>query len=200
MPSNTPQDHKTSKKTARKRTKTDTAQPIPQPVDPQSTYAPNTWLSGGVGTAADLTCPSGQKCLAIRPGMEGLMKAGVLHNADSLSRIVNEKHLKRVSGKSKEAEVDMSSLMGDSESLAEVVNVVDKIVCHIVVKPEIHRTPDDVTRRVPGVVYADMVDLEDKMFLFNYAVGGTSDLESFRQQFDESLGGLETGEGVLDEA
>lgn len=204
----TPQDRKTpAKKTAarkapaRKRAAAapETSQPIPQPQeDPTSKYAPNTWLSGGgVGGLEDVTVPSGQRCLVRRPGMEGLIKAGVLHNVDSLSQVVNEKHLKRVAGKKEEAaEIDMSSLMNDDEGMAEVLNVVDKVICHVVVKPEIQRTPDDVTRRQPGVVYADMVDLVDKMFLFNFAVGGTREMESFRGGLLDAMGGLEAGEGV----
>ena len=52
----------------------------------------------------------------------------------------------------------------------------------------------------PGVVYADMVDLVDKMAIFNYAVGGTRDLESFREGLDAAMGGLEVGEGVRETA
>lgn len=198
----TPQDRKPAKKApARKKTPpAPQPQPIPQPQeDPTSKYAPNTWLAGGIGDMEDLTVPSGQTCLVRRPGMEGLMKSGVLHNVDSLSQIVSEKHLKRVNGK-KTDEIDMSSLMEDQEGLAEVLNVVDKVICHVVVKPEVHRTPDDVTRRQRGVVYADMIDLTDKMFIFNFAVGGTRDLESFRGGLGQVVGGLESGEVVHDPA
>lgn len=198
----TPQDRKTpaKKATARKAPakRTAASQPIPQPQeDPTSKYAPNAWLSGGVGGLEDVTVPSGQTCLVRRPGMEGLMKAGVLHNVDSLSQVVNEKHLKRVAGKAEEApDIDMSSLMKDDEGMAEVLNVVDKVICYVVVKPEVHRTPDDSTRRQPGVVYADMIDLVDKMALFNFAVGGTREMESFRGGLLDVVGGLEAGEGV----
>jgi len=199
----TPQDRKQpAKKAATKRTTTrrsaapETSQPIPQPQeDPTSKYAPNTWLSGGVGGLEDFQVPSGQLCLVRRPGLQGLIKAGVLHNVDSLSQIVNEKHLKRVDGKATQ-EIEIGSLMQDEKGMEEVLHVMDKIVCHVVVKPEIHMTPNDVTRRQQGVVYADMVDLVDKMAIFNYAVGGTRDMESFRSGLDAAVGGLEAGEGV----
>lgn len=209
MPSSTrktPQDRRPAAKktTARRTTKKAAssprqAEPIPTPEDPTSKYAADAWLSGGIGGMEDLTVPSGQLCLVRRPGLEGLMKAGVLHNVDSLSQIVNEKHLSRVKGKGsapEQAEINMSSLMDDPEGMAEVTHVIDKIVCHCVVKPEIHMTPNDVTRRQQGVVYADMVDLVDKMFIFNYVVGGTRDLESFRNGLEGAVGGLEAGEDV----
>ena len=198
MPSsNQPQDHKPKKKKAsRKRVESPTAQTIPQPAqDPTSKYAPDAWASGGIGGMEDLRVPSGQLCLVRRPGMEGLMKSGVLHNVDSLSQIVNEKHLKGAKGK---GEIDMASLMEDKEGLDEVMTVIDKVICHCVVKPEIHRPPNDVTLRQTGVIYADMVDLVDKMAIFNFVVGGTRDMESFRNGLDELVGGMEAGEGVHD--
>lgn len=195
----TPQDRKPARKTAAKKTtarKRTSApreqgqpQPVPQQDDPTSKYAPNAWLSGGIGDLEDVTVPSGQTCLVRRPGMQGLIKAGVLHNVDSLSQIVNEKHLKRIDGKAS-TEIDMSSLMGDEEGLEEVMHVMDKVICHVVVKPEVHMTPNDRTRRQAGIVYADMIDLIDKMHLFNYAVGGTRDLESFRLGLDEAVGSV----------
>jgi len=207
MPSSTrktPEDHK-PKKTTRKRPQSresgvssPQATAIPVPEDPTSKYAPDAWLSGGVGGMEDFTVPSGQMCLLRRPGLEGLMKAGVLHNVDSLSQIVNEKHLKKAKGKADE--INMSSLMDDPEGLDEVVRVIDKIVVHCVVKPEIHHAPNDVTRRQQGIVYTDMVDLIDKMAIFNFVVGGTRDMESFRAGLDELVGSLEAGEGVRDDS
>lgn len=196
-----PQDHqpkKTTRKAGSKAESADLSQPVPQPYDASDKYAPQGWLAGGVGGMEDLTVPSGQLCLVRRPGLEGLMKAGVLHNVDSLTQVVNEKHLKRVKGKQAavDPEINMSSLMKDDEAMAEVTNVIDKVICYCVVKPEIHRTPNDVTRRQPGVVYADMVDLVDKMFIFNFVVGGTRDLESFRGGLDALVGSVEAGEGV----
>lgn len=207
MPSSTtPKQPADRKPPARKTTKRASAprssaqaEPIPVPEDPTAKYAPDAWLSGGVGGMEDLTVPSGQLCLVRRPGMEGLMKSGVLHNVDSLSQVVNEKHLKRVQGKGDEPdtqEINMSSLMSDPQALEEVTYVIDKVVCHCVVKPEVHMTPNDVTRRVQGVVYADMIDLVDKMFIFNFVVGGTRDLESFRGGLGAALGGVEAVEGV----
>lgn len=200
MPSTTPQDRK-PKKTTKKASSTQQtpAQPIPTAEDPTSKYAPDAWLSGGIGGMEDLQVPSGQLCLVRRPGMEGLMKAGVLHNVDTLSSLVNEKHLKRVAKGGKAQEIDIASLMDDPKALDDVLMIVDKVICHCVVKPEIHRTPNDVTRRQPGVVYADMVDINDKMFIFNYVVGGSSDLETFRRGLVDAVGGLEAEPGVSDE-
>jgi hypothetical protein len=185
--------------TPRKTTKMPTAQQVSAPEPPDSKYAPNTWLSSGSGGLEDLTVPSGQICLVRRPGLEGLLKAGVLKNLDTLSAIVDQKHLKKTA-KGKSPKINVQTLLGDEEALADIMRAVDKVLVFCVVKPEIHLTPDDETRRQPGQVYADMVGIEDKMFIFNYVVGGTRDLETFRAGLDESLGGVETLKGVPDEA
>lgn len=184
----------TKKKTTRKRVSGDPAKraKLDQKVDPDEKYAPSTWLTGGQGLLTDLTCPSGQLCLAKQPGVEGLMQAGVLRNVDSLTGLVQRKHLdpKGPGG------MDMNSILQDDEALAEILHVVDRTVCFVVVKPEIQMTPADVTRRKPGVVYADMVEILDKMFIFNFAVGGSAELEPFRRGLEELVGSMEAESGV----
>lgn len=187
-------------------TKQDTSQPIPVPAQPGDKYAADVWLSGGIGGTEDLQTPSGQWCLVRRPGIQGLMQAGVLRNIDSLSALVSEKHLKRPQDRKKKGkpkgseQIDIASVMADPKALDNIMHTVDRVVCHCVVKPEVQMTPNDTTRRKSGVVYADMIDIVDKMFIFNYVVGGTRDLERFRGDLDESLGSLDSREGVLEEA
>lgn len=197
MPPSTPQDRKTStKKTtssrARKTTTARSPQPEPQqPPAPGEKYAASTW--GSIGGMEDLEVPSGQLCLVKRPGVQGLIQAGVLHKIDSLTSLVQSKHINRVNptpGGATEG-INVASLMEDPKALDDIMHTVDRVVCHVVVQPPVHMTPNDVTNRKPGVIYADMVDLIDKMFIFNYVVGGSSDLETFRSGLDQSLGGVE---------
>jgi hypothetical protein len=165
----------------------------------------------------DLECPSGQLCLVRRPGVEGLLAAGVLRDIDSLTAIVGEAHLDRVhperkakgkqpsdhKAKEKPAKTQdeaISELLEDPDKLANVMHTIDRVICHVVVKPEVEMTPNDPTRRKDKVIYADMVELEDKMFIFNFAVGGSGDLESFREEFDSAVGSLATQQDSADEA
>lgn len=174
-----------------------TVLPAPE-IDPNNKYAPTAWGSQS-GMPEDLTLPSGQLCLVKRPGMEGLVKAGVLRYMDSLTALVNEKHITRVEKNGQiETHMDMASIMRDDDSLAEIMRVVDKVVIHCVVQPPVFSTPDDVTRRQAGVIYTDMIDLQDKMFIFQYVVGGTRDLETFRGGLGELLGSVDISEGVSD--
>lgn len=197
MPPSTPQDRKTStKKTASSRPRrTTTRQPQPEPEKPQPVgekYAASTW--GTIGGMEDLEVPSGQLCLVKRPGVQGLIQAGVLHKIDSLTALVQSKHINRVqpgAGGASVEGINVASLMEDPKALDDIMHTVDRVVCHVVVQPPVYMTPNDVTNRKPGVIYADMVDLIDKMFIFNYVVGGSSDLETFRSGLDVAVGGVE---------
>lgn len=156
-------------------------------------YVPTTWGAGASGEVLeDITVPSGQLCLVRRPGVEGLLKAGVLHQLDTLTQLVQSNLNSKGSNATDETVMD---IMADPEKLASMMRVLDKILIYVVVKPEIQSTPDDVTRRENGVIYADMVDLMDKMFLMNYAVGGTRDLERFRAEHTNAMGSVAAVQG-----
>jgi hypothetical protein len=174
----------------------------------------NTWgQSTPEGAVRRLTLPSGSQCDAERCGLQGLVLAGVLAEGDSLTALVDKKHLRRVrGGKSADhVEINAESLMDDSENLGKVLMVVDRCMPHIIKSPKVlihFNDLDDVpagqpsTRRIPederndGSIYTDQVPLEDKMFLFNWAVGGVGDAERFRGESRAAVAGLENGEGV----
>lgn len=161
-------------------------------------YAPTTWLSNGpLGGSEDLVLPSGQLALVRRPGVEGLMKAGVLRNLDSLTDLVSKNHVARANGRER---IDVEGLLGDEERMAEITHVMDRVITHCVLKPQIEMAPNDVTNRQPGVVYTDMIDLTDKAFVFNFVVGGTRDLETFRNGLNELSRGVAVGPDLPDEA
>lgn len=166
-----------------------TQNPEPQIyTDPK--FAPTQWGST-TGVVEDLQTPSGQWCQVRRPGPQGLIEAGVIHSLDALTGIVQNDLIPSAEGKPK---ADVKKVMADPEALASMIHVADRVVCHVVLQPKVEMTPSDVTRRKPGVIYADMIDLTDKMFIMNYAMGGTRDLERFRQESEEAVGGLDTVE------
>lgn len=170
-------------------------------------YAPTAW--GKTPAAMDLECPSGQLCQVRPPGVESLITAGVLENVDTLTSMVDEKHLKRVTGKNKSSkpkntftnaegqlmQLDTDSLMKDPGNLVRVFTLVDKVVEHMVLQPKVKRPIDskgnEITEREEGVVYTDQIEMGDKMYIFQHSVGGSADLESFRQQFRASMDGVE---------
>lgn len=173
-----------------------------------SKYAPTAWAAS---LYDDVTMPSGQLCQMRKPGIQRLIENGVLESADTLSTLVNQKHVQRVKGKG--PAINPASLMKDAQSLINVMELVDKITAHMVVTPKVERAvvPDgdkvddngkpkmralQDDERKPGVVYTDMIDMADRMFIFQYALGGTADLERFRSGLDEAMGSMASGESV----
>lgn len=180
----------------------------------------NVWASSPIGEAIEfLTLPSGQTCRAKRVGLEGMMAAGLLGEFDSLSSFVGSKHVNRVrqaGGNKVKEELSAQSMMKDPTALKKIILLVDRALPTIVVEPRVLShveivteadKADDMpeTRSIPkedreeGVVYTDQIGLEDKMYLFNYAVGGTRDLERFRSESASDVAGMAASEGVQHE-
>lgn len=166
-----------------------------------------------VNITTTLTLPSGQVCKAKRLGMEGILAAGLLGDADSLTSYVGRKHVRKVKGgKGPDTEtVNVRTIAADPEALKRVVFLVDRATPHIVSEPEVllhFEFLDEpaengaMTRMIPpedrveGGIYTDMVGLEDKMFLFQFAVGGSGDLERFRSESEAVMEDVPDGEDV----
>jgi hypothetical protein len=195
---------------------------MPPTTEPQIN---NIWASttpaAAAGTVEFLTLPSGQTCRVRRIGIEGMIEAGLLTEGDSLMAIVDEKHVKRArnnEGKNPKVK-DLSDrasaveIMRNPEMLKKVVFFVDQTLPVVVVEPSIRahfkilspaKNQGDLpeTAMIPieerdaGFVYTDQVGLEDKMFIFQYCVGGTRDIETFRTQSADAVAGVDDGEGV----
>jgi hypothetical protein len=190
----TKKDKETPKR--RRTTATSPAAPPAAPVADESKYAPTAW-GGQSSGPQDLVLPSGQLCLARKPGIQQLMVEGVLHRMDNLSSLVQSKHIKKGGS---QPQLNVASLFGDQEAMQGILHTVDRVVCAVVLRPHVEMTPNDPTRKVNGVIYADTIDLEDKMFLFNWALGGSSSLEEFRRESEAVVGSLAVVEPVESEA
>jgi hypothetical protein len=171
------------------------AEPPAMPMPPQDKYAPTAWTGSSDGEPEDLTVPSGQTCLVRRPGIEQLLREGVLFDSDTLSTIVHE-NIQRVERGLPQKEIDIEEFMRDPVKFQELLNTTDRIVCACVLKPTVKRTPNDPTGRQPGVVYTDMIALEDKFAILEFALGGSRTLASFREGPGEGVGGVRPRKGT----
>jgi hypothetical protein len=184
-------------------------------------YAATAW---GGEHLIDLEMPSGQLAQVRRPGVSGLIKAGLLDSLDTLTALVKTEHMDRVkTGKPTTPDItseDISALTKDKDRLLAALDLMDKVVEYVVVQPEVLRPierdefgvpvllwkgklnedssekmeeiPLADKDRVAGQVYTDMVDPTDKVYIFQFVVGGVRDLEQFRQEFGETLGSMES--------
>jgi hypothetical protein len=127
----------------------------------------------------ELEVPSGNVCLARRIDLRVLLKRGVIPN--SLMPFVN----KAISGKETNPEDFAAELQREGnldKKLEEMMELVDLIVCECVIEPKVYPIPADGEERDESLLYVDEVLAEDKNFILQWAVGGTTDLEKFRTE------------------
>lgn len=159
----------------------------------------------------DLTLPSGQRCQARRPGIQGLIEAGMLDSFDQLTSIVQQEHIepKTPQGIARAAKVTdeqaaaaATALAMDKDKLAAALLLMDKLTVYVVTQPKLwvdykmmvdvpgskeqrEETDDEFNKREElasksKAVAVRRVKIDDKMFLLNWAVGGSGDLAPFR--------------------
>ena len=168
------------------------------------------WKKAAGNTPVELELPSGNVCLARAPGMQAFVEAGLFPN--SLLQVVTK------ALESGETELDpeamMKSIVGDgSDASAMVKNITqlaDKVVLHCVVEPKVlpatvpdPREPGGLrvlseAERDPEELYVDEVDFDDKLFIFNWAVGGTARLENFREGPQAGVDAVQPRQEVVD--
>lgn len=143
----------------------------------------------------DLTeLPSGKLIRMKRSSMNSLLAAGIVPN--SLMAIVQSSI---DTGKG----VDSIDFSGDPQKIQDMMKMMDDVVVFVVKEPEINSLPtkvDPKTKKVedknPALLYVDEIDDEDKMFIFQYATGGTKNLEQFREQIAPVLATVQSSSTV----
>jgi hypothetical protein len=133
---------------------------------------------------ADLPVPSGNVALVRLLGPEVLMRKGSM--PDSLLPIV-EAAVREGKGMPPQK---MAELASDPEKLDEILVLIDHVVVEAVIEPRVAPAPENEDDRRPDVLYVDEVEWEDKIFIFNFVVGGTRDLETFRKQQAAALASM----------
>jgi len=190
------------------------------------------WATSKLTETSFITLPSGQTCKAKPIGLQGIMEAGLIGEADSLTAYVGKEYLRKVrgaKGKPDGEEVDVQKLMKSPDALKKIVMLVDKVTPMVVTEPVVLRHFEDIevdgksdTRMIPpeerlcrcgmredsnehhdhnghtfnSAIYTDMIQIEDKMFLFNFALAGVKDAESFREESAAALGVVADGQDV----
>lgn len=171
----------------------------------------------------NLTLPSGQTCVAKRVDLTEILKQGLGEQMDTLTAYVMEKHVGRVRGRTPQdrkakgeskKEIDVTSLsdedfdkfMRDNPgALSASIFVMDQVLPLAVVKPVVllhFRMGEDgkpesipAAQRKPGGIYTDTIGLEDKAFIFQWAVGGFPDAR-FRGRPADAVGDVDDGESL----
>lgn len=136
-----------------------------------------------------LVVPSGNTCL-VRPssGLDMFVRNGSIPN--SLMPIVQE-----AISKGKPPSAQELTLENNPDLLESILELTDTACVFMVMDPVVKPVPTDdkgevipFSQREKGdFLYVDEILFEDKMFIFNWAVGGTTDLETFRKELGAGL-------------
>ena len=140
----------------------------------------------------DLELPSGNIALCKRMRPEQFLTSGLL--PDSMSAMVMEAIRER-KGLPPE---DAAAMAADPERLAEMVDFMDAVLIQTVIEPKIKPVPrgpegEDLRTGEEEDLYPDDVDLTDKVFIFQWALSGSSDLERFREEMARNMEDLSAG-------
>jgi hypothetical protein len=160
-----------------------------------------------VSQGEKIRTPSGLVCMARRVGMEVLIRQGHIPNA--LMPIIRKWLTEGAAGKAVDEEKLIGEVLSDADQLASLMQMFDDVTMAVVVRPKILPVPTDPESGEPvpdenrletdrfgnEIAYIDWVPFEDKSYLMNYAVGGTRDVERFRNE-EESLATVLDGDKV----
>lgn len=136
---------------------------------------------GRANQAVELELPSGNTALIRNPGMQAFLQAGIVPN-ELLGVIMSAIDTNEMP--------DLQQMAEDPDNLQRVLTLVDNVTVYCVVEPPVEATPAKGVERDEEVLYADEVDINDKMFIFQFAVGGSTDLEEFRKATDSVMESL----------
>lgn len=183
----------------------------PKDHQPKRTSA-SAWQSKAGAKPQDVELPSGNVALLRQIPITDMLAQKMF--PDSLSSIISEKvgqgTTKDAKSKGKDGKTvvkepsndDIKDVMGDPDKILELFDLFDKVLASAVVEPKVKYHKEDSGEvidwadRDDEFLYTDQVDLEDKLFIFNYCIGGSKDLERFRTEFGDALGGMEAVSGV----
>jgi hypothetical protein len=152
--------------------------------------SPTQWKKKSSKQSVPLDVPSGNTALVRAPGAEEFIQMGMVPN--SLLGIIQTAAQKGEAP----AERELQDIMEDPEKLKDMFKFVDAVTIYCCVDPVVHPTPGADDEYDKDLLYVNEVDLEDKMFILQYAMGGTRDLETFRKQQDERVDLISSREDV----
>lgn len=124
----------------------------------------------------ELTLPSGFTVVARRVDMRTLLKTGRIPN---MLRPVLDRAMQ---GTELNTEEFAQEVLSDPEKLDDIFAFCDQVFVDSVMDPKVGPAPDDPDERRDDIVYPDEVSTDDKFFIMNWAMGGSSDLERFREE------------------
>jgi hypothetical protein len=141
------------------------------------------------GGRQELTLPSGYTVEAKRIDLRILLKTGKIPN---VLRPILDRAMQGLQTSPEE----LSKKVAESpEALDDVLEFMDTVWLGSVSDPVVGVRPENKEDESEDVVYTDEVDIEDKIFVVNWSMGGANDLERFREEQSTTLERVRASEG-----
>lgn len=144
--------------------------------DHQQPTSAKGWKKSG----ATLVLPSGNVMRLKNPGIMELAHQGLIPNA--LMATIMESVQK---GTEPSAENLMEGLQ-----VTDMFDMMANAIITMAVEPEVHPLPEEGETRDDELLYIDDIDEVDKLFIWQWATGGTDDVEQFRRESSDMLASL----------
>lgn len=166
---------------------------------PTSVTPADEWMAQAEGQLTEL--PSGKVVRMRMPGMQAFIASDLIPN--ELMPIV----MQGISLFKPPSEKQLEELRDDPDLLMKVATTMDRVFAYCVTEPQFEPTPTkvsangrlliDPSQKEPGVMYTDIVDEQDKSYVFQVAVGGTRDLARFREEQATIVEALSSGQDLV---
>lgn len=143
-----------------------------RPNDHQKKATP-TSAKGWKKNGAVLTLPSDNVIRLKNPGILELAHKGLIPNA-LMSVIMGSIQ------KGREPRPD--EILNDQIDISEMFAMMDNAIIEMAVDPVVLPVPTAGEERDPDALYVDELDEQDKMFIWHWATGGSSNIEQFRSE------------------
>lgn len=166
-------------------------------------------------TSVPVELPCGEWAVLKRPGMDKFLSAGFM--PDALSAVVR-REIEHSNGSKPTTSESLTEGM-DMDDVSDMMAAMDRVCAYVFVEPTCrwHMRPvmvdglstlDEKGREVleeipederdPDQLYTDELELEDKQFVFNVAVGGSPDLTRFRAATASAVDAVPASGAVVD--
>jgi hypothetical protein len=182
------------------------------------------WVTATALEGYDLQLPSGNVARVRRLTPTALLTNGLI--PDPLTSLIRKAIHTNKGLNPKQLE----EIAEDPDRLAAAMLMFDQVLVHVMVMPKVvmpptcavavpdgicglyanepvHKNPTRTGKhayvegeRHPGVLYADVVEMEDKMFVFQWCLGGTADLNQFRAEQASSVESVPGSQDLEDTA
>lgn len=159
----------------------------------------------------DLALPSGNVARVKQISPQAFIVSGLI--PDPLTGIIRS----AINSKQGLPPSKLAKMSDDPEMLVSAMEMFDRVLVYVVISPTCEMPPpcEDCKEyynngkhdgaeghsylegpRDPDVLYADTVDMDDKLFIFQWCMGGTRDTEKFREELQATMGSVSNSKVV----